>query len=154
MGTINYRTSDYITIGYNCNNIDYDDPYYHEIITDFYDQVKYRLSQQCFYYFHVVLEPGYYEGFSIDIEFNFTYCFDNYREKQYAQKEITQIKAFLLECVNDFECVAVYPGWCTGYADYKTTLKEINAAVKEMRTTVRTTPTWATLPENEIIPAF
>jgi hypothetical protein len=100
------------------------------------------------------VEPGYYEGFSIDIEHNFTYCYDNWHEKRAAQKEITQIKKFLLECINDFECCAVHPGWCTGYDNYMETLKELDAAILEMRETVKTTPTWATLPECDIIPQF
>ena len=142
MGAINYYTSDYITLGYNCNWIDYDDPCCYDIIQDYYDQVKYSLDHEYFYYFHVTLKPGYYEGYSIDIEFNYPVCFDNWEDKRAAQKEITQIKAFLTECVNDFECVAVYPGWCTGYADYKKTLKELAAAVREMRETVKQTPTY------------
>jgi hypothetical protein len=145
MGTINYKTSDFITIGYNCNNIDYDD----DLSNDYYDQAATTRARYNFYYFHVSVEPGYYEGFSIDIEHNFAYCYDNYNEKRAALKEITQIKKFLLECINDFECVAVYPGWCTGYADYKTTLKELDAAIEEMRATVKNTPTWATLPNGE-----
>ena len=28
MGTINYKTSDYITLGYNCGDIDYSDELY------------------------------------------------------------------------------------------------------------------------------
>ena len=142
MGTINYKTSDYITLGYNCNNIDYEDEFYNEFINDLYDQIKFRLEEERFYYFHVTIEPGYYEGYSINIEFNFSVCFDDYIDKRNAQKEITQIKEFLIECVNDFECVSVYPGWCMGYADYKTTLKEIAAAVREMRDTVKQTPTY------------
>lgn len=148
MGTINYKTSDYITIGYNCNNIDYDD-FYNDIISDYYDQVCYTLKKYHFYYFHVNIEPGYYEGFSINIECNYSYCFDSYEDKKEAQKEITEIKQFLLECINDFECVAVYPGWCTGYADYKTTLKEVNDAVREMRATVKNIPTWYKLQQSE-----
>ena len=142
MGTINYKTSEYITIGYNLKYIDYDDQFYNDIISDYYDQVKYRLDQERFYYFHVTIEPGYYEGFSINIENNFQICFDDWREKREAQKEITEIKKFLIECVNDFECCAVYPGWCTGYADYKTSLDEIGAAVREMRADVRSVPTY------------
>ena len=149
MGTINYKTSDYITIGYNLNNIDYEDEFYNDIICDYYDQVKYTLEKQRFYYFNVKLEPGYYEGFSIDIEFNYKYCFDGWTDKRDAQKEITQIKKFLLECINDFECCAVWPGWCTTYRDYNETLKELDAAVREMRETVKITPTWATLPPGE-----
>ena len=143
MGAINYKTSDFITIGYNCNFIDYEDEFYDDFIQDYFDQVLTRLKEESFYYFHVTVEPGYYEGFSIDIELNFSVCFDSWEDKALAQKEITRIKQFLLDCVNDFECCAVYPGWCTGYADYKTTLEEISGAVAEMRETVKNTPTAA-----------
>lgn len=143
MGAINYKTSDFITLGYDCSKIDYEEDFYHEFITDLYEQIKYRLNQEYFYYFHVTLEPGYYEGYSINIEFNYPVCFDNWQEKQAAQKEITDIKIFLLECINDFECVACYPGWCTGYADYKETLEELNAAICLMREKVKSTPTYS-----------
>lgn len=154
MGTINYKTSDFITIGYDYDNIDHNDEFYHDIIQDYYDQVAYTRARYNFYYFYVAIEPGYYEGFSINIEHNFTYCYDNYSDKRDALKEVTQIKKFLLECVNGFGCVAVSPGWCTTYYNYDETLKRINAAIKEMRETVKNTPTWATLPESEKIPAF
>ena len=154
MGAINYFTSDYITIGYNLNYVDYEDEFYNEVITDYYEQVKSRLEQQYFYYFHVVLKPGYYEGFTIDIENNFPWCFDNFREKREAQKEITEIKKFLIECVNDFECCAVYPGWSTSYLNYTESLKRINEAVKEMRQEVKNTCTYYTLPESEKIPIW
>ena len=149
MGTINYKTSDHITIGYDCNNIDYDEPYYNDFINDCYEQVKIVLDKERFYYFHVALKPGYYEGFSIDIEFNFSWCFDSWEDKRAAQKEITQIKRFLTQCINDFDCVAVFPGWCTRYANYNDSLTELNNAIKEMRQTVRQTPTYNNLPEGE-----
>jgi hypothetical protein len=149
MGTINYGTSDYITIGYNCDMIDHNDldneTYF---INDTFDNIWCLLKQQHFYYFNITLNAGYYEGFYINIESNFIY-YDNYSEKRDAQKEITQIKKFLLSCVNDFECCAVYPGWCTSYADYNETLKEIDAAIQDMRETVKSTPTWSTLPKSE-----
>jgi hypothetical protein len=142
MGTINYKTSDFVTIGYDCNFIDYDDEFYYDIVSDYYEQVKQTLKNEYFYYFNVKLEPGYYEGFSIDIEFNFPVCLDSYEDKQLAQKEITSLKAFLLQCINDFECCVVYPGWCTGYEDYKNSIKKLNAAIAEMRQTVKGTPTY------------
>ena len=141
MGAINYKTSDFITIGYNCNNIDYEDEFYHELIQDDYDQIKQRLNEETFNCFTVALDPGYYEGFSIYIKFDFLY-FDDWQEKQAAQKEITRIKKFLLECINDFELCSIVPGWCTAYYDYKETLSDLDAAVYEMRETVKSTPTW------------
>ena len=142
MGTINYKTSDFITIGYNLKYVDYDDEFYNDIITDYYNQVQYTLEKERFTYFNVAIEPGYYDGFSINIEFNFSVCLDCYTDRAEAQKEITRIKKFLLECINDFECCSVYPGWCTGYADYITTLNDLNAAIAEMRDVVKQTPTY------------
>lgn len=141
MGTINYGTSNYITLGYNCANIDYEEDFYNDYINDLFYQIQYRIKKEDFRYFDIEVKPGYYEGFYINIDFDFLF-FDTWEEKHLAQKEITKIKAFLIECIEDFECVAVYPGWCTGYADYKTTLEETAAAVVEMRGTVKNTPTY------------
>ena len=142
MGAVNYKTSDYITLGYNTNNIDYDDQYYDDLINDEYDEIKFLLNKQYFYYFNVKLEPGYYEGFTIDIEHNYSYCYDNYCEKLQALKEITRIKQFLLYIINNFNINVVYPGWCTGYGDYKKTIAEINDAIIEMKNSVKNTPTY------------
>ena len=141
MGTINYYTSDYITLGYNCNNIESDDDYL--FINDDYEQIDYILSKENFYYFHVTLKPGYYEGFSIDIEYNFGYSLDSWQDRREAQKEITRIKAFLESCINNFGCVAVSPGWCTAYYSRPDTLLKLKQAIKEMRDTVNSAPTWA-----------
>ena len=143
MGTINYKTSDYITIGYNCNYIDYDDDFYNDIISDYYEQVAQRLKDYNFYYFHITVEPGYYEGFSINIENNFPVCYDNYFDKIEALKEITILKKFLLKCINNYECCAVYPGWCTGYSDYNDSIRELKLAILEMRQDVKNTPTYS-----------
>jgi hypothetical protein len=142
MGTINYKTSDFITIGYNCNNIDYEEEFYNDIIQDYFDIIAGNLKNEFFYYFHVTLEPGYYEGFSINIENNFSICYDDYVDKRQAQKEITKIKEFLLQCINEYECCVVYPGWCTGYEDYNNSITKLNAAIEEMRQTVKDTPTY------------
>ena len=142
MGAINYKTSDFITLGYNTNNIEYEDEFYNEFINDEYEQIKDLLDKEYFYYFHIVLEPGYYEGFTIDIEHNFSYCYDDYSEKLQALKEITQIKNFLFYIVNNFNVNVVYPGWCTGYGDYTRTIEEIDAAIKEMKSSVKNTPTY------------
>ena len=152
MGTINYKTSDFITLGYlDYSQQNFDDEYtlddYYIYEDDDYTQIKNLLEKQCFYYFHITLEPGYYSGFTIDIEHNFNYCYDNYSEKLEALKEVTQIKNFLLYIVNNFNISVVYPGWCTTYGDYKTTISEINAAIKEMKNEIKRTPTYYTLKE-------
>jgi hypothetical protein len=142
MGAINYKTSEYITIGYNLDNFDYDDEFYFDIIQDDYESIKELLKHQHFYYFHVVLDVGYYNGFSIDIECNFDYYFDNWQDKRDAQKEITQLKAFLKEIIENYNCCVVAPSWCTTYYNYTDSMKKLNDAVKEMREHIKTIPTW------------
>lgn len=141
MGAINYYTSDYITLGVNCNNIESDDDFH--FLQEDYEQLESILNGYNFYYFHIAIKPGYYEGFSIDIEFNFNYCLDGWQDRRAALKEITAIKKFLLECINSFGLVACSPGWCTAYYDYNVTMEKLKQAIKEMRATVKAAPTWA-----------
>ena len=167
MGAVNYYTSDYITMGirpYDLEDFTGDNDFMEEIraeveeyggtveeaienyISTCYedDEANARgiLEKYGFYYFHVCIKPGYYEGFTVDIENNFPVAFDFWQEKREAQKEITRLRRCLEELagVGLVECS---PGWCTGYSDYSGTLQGIREAVREMREEVRTTPTWA-----------
>ena len=167
MGTINYRTSDYITLGIvplNAYDLEQDAGFMDEIsecaeawqmdiddaiycyIRDTAEEdqanIQTELDKHRFYYFNIRIEPGYYEGFSLDIESNFPVAFDNWQDKREAQKEITEIRKFLRACV-DLGLCEVWPGWRTSYKDRETTLHSIDKAVKEMREDARTTPTWA-----------
>ncbi len=142
MGTINYKTSDYITLGYYTNNIDYEEEFFSDDIQFEFDEINALLNKEYFNYYYITLEPGYYEGFSFYIENNFSYCFDSYGEKLEALKEITRIKKFLIHIVENFNVCAVAPGWCTSYFDYKETISRINAAAAEMRGDVKNTPTY------------
>lgn len=166
MGAVNYKTSDYITLAinpagyYELEN----DPDFMEYAREEMERSGAKLesimeaelesiaeadaenaeaimSKYSFYYYHVKLEPGYYEGLSIDIENNFGLCYDSYQDKQEAQKEITEIKNMLLELAA-VGFVACGPGWCTSYSNYNETLQKIREAVREMREEVRSTPTW------------
>ena len=103
--------------------------------------IEFILEKYSFDYFHVTIKPGYYEGFTLDIENNFSVAFDGWKDKRAAQLEITSLKKCLLECagVGMVEC---WPGWCTKYNDYKGTCKAIGAAIKVMRDEVNSTPTW------------
>lgn len=166
MGAINYFTSDYITIGlkpYDTIDLENDSEFMEELqneineyggtlenaLNDYisicyesdYSNIEYALKKYSFYYYHVTIEPGYYEGFTIKIENNFPIAFDNYEDKKEANKEITQLKLFLIECAR-LGLVECFPGWCTGYSDYKNTIKAINIAAQAMREEVKTIPTW------------
>lgn len=166
MGAVNYATSDYITLGvrpYDVYDLENDVDFMAEIraevkeyggtveealnsyISDCYkadlENTNDILSRFSFCYYHLTIKPGYYEGFTLDIENNFSCAYDGWEDRREAQKEITQLKKCLLELagVGLVEC---WPGWCTGYEDYKGTCKAIEAAVKAMRDEVKTIPTW------------
>lgn len=133
MGTINYFTSNYITLGARIEDgADYEDDYYNaqEVID------SYKL-----YYYHVSIKPGYYEGFSVMIENNYPVAYDFYEDRAGANREITLIKKMLADLAG-VGLVSCSPGWCTGYEDYNGTMQEINAAIKAMRAEVKTIPTW------------
>lgn len=159
MGTINYKTSEYITLairpydaedvmncmieeyGNNVTCIDVDN-----LISEYYrdDDANAAaiLDKYDFYYYHVTIEPGYYEGLSIMIENNFGVAYNDYLEKQEAQKEITQIKKCLHE-LNGVGFNACYPGWVMTYFTYDDTEKMIDDAIREMRQEAKATPTWS-----------
>jgi hypothetical protein len=165
MGAINYKTSDYITLGvkpydyfkfendaefmeeiknqiaeYGGNITDIINDYIRCLYEDDFLNMECELNKHHFWYFHISFNQGYYEGFTLDIEYNFPCFLDDYRDKTAAQKEITEIKNFLIACTG-LGLVECFPGWCTGYSDYKQTIAAINQAVKRMRQDVRNTPT-------------
>ena len=163
MGAVNYCTSDYITLGIKpyCPEDFTGDAGFLEMaqeygatveewaldyIRDCYDDDRANaesiLKKYGFYYFHVTICPGYYEGFTIDIENNFPLAFDFWQEKREAQKEITRLGRCLEELAG-VGLVQCWPGWCPKYSDYNGTLAAIREAVREMREEVRATPTWA-----------
>ncbi len=166
MGAVNYFTSDYITMGlkpYDVDDFTSDQEFMEEMrkqaeeygetvdesineyINDCYEcdysNIQSELEKHSFYYYRITIKPGYYEGFTLDIENNFPVAFDSWEDKRVVQKEITEIKAFLIACAG-MGFVSCSPGWCTGYSDYKCTLQAIKAAIKEMREEARTIPTW------------
>lgn len=166
MGAVNYFTSDYITMGlrpydrYDLEN-NYDfmeelqaevdeyggtlesalDSYINDSYECDYENIKTELEKHNFYYYHITIKPGYYEGFTLDIENNFPVALDGYEDRRHANKEITEIKQFLIECAG-LGLVKCSPGWCTGYSDYNGTIQAIKSAIKEMRSELKTIPTW------------
>ena len=144
MGTINYGTNNYITMGLNIDRLydaEPDRDILDFIIEDLYAAAEAVLDNYYFYYYHVVIKPGYYDGFYIDIEENFPVFYDDSREKAEANKELTQLKKCMFELLNA-GLVAYYPGWATSYENATGTKKAIKKAVAEMRASIKYTPTW------------
>ena len=167
MGAVNYFTSDYITMGlrpYDSLELENDLEFMEEMqeqvneyggtienaIAEYIDEcynsdyanIETELKKHNFYYYHITIKPGYYEGFTLDIENNFPVALDSWKDRRDANKEVTEIKQFLIVCAG-LGLVKCSPGWCTGYSDYNDTIKAIKAAIKEMRDELRTIPTWA-----------
>ena len=141
MGAINYFTSDYITMGLRpYDRTDFENDL--DFMEADFANIETELNKHSFQYYHITIKPGYYEGFTLDIENNFPVAFDSWEDRKEANKEITEIKGFLIDCAG-FGLVQCSPGWCTGYNDYKGTIVAIKAAIKEMREEVKRTPTWA-----------
>lgn len=143
MGAVNYTTSDYVTLGvipYDSDDFE-NDVAIEELYSLDYKNIEYELKKYYFNYFYIDIKPGYYEGFTLDIEFNYGLCFDSWEDRTAANKEITEIKKFLKDCAG-LGMAVCFPGWCTIFCDYAETLKEIDRAIKEMRKTIKETPTW------------
>jgi len=161
MGTINYGTSNYITMG--IKPVDgwdllHDPELKTEIeaeveeyggsleeaaqsLADDYNEADYDNAKEIyekydFNYFEITMNYGYYDGFYFDISPASYADLETYKDKRNAQKEITQIKKMFVELAG-VGVVACSPGWGTSYRDYKGTLKEINKAIKQMREEVK-----------------
>ena len=158
MGTINYKTSELLTLATNIKTYPNDEEIKDEIenaridgytlteeeardrlidfnndyINDLYNWCNDEIKKYNFNCYKISCEPGYYDGFSIYIKFKYFY-FDNYQEKQEAQKELTNIKKIMLKAVNDYFLRACEPGWCTAWYDEKETIKKINESIKQER---------------------
>lgn len=164
MGTINYRSSDIITVG--VRPYDYDDmkkayieflqedtgdtinpdcvsdSAVYDYISDIYnidfENAEFYLNELNLYHYSVDIKSGYYDGLYIDITDPGYLFFDDSSERQEVRDELKAIKNFLINCVNCGWCVC-YPGWCTGYCDYNNSIKAIQEAYEKALDTINHT---------------
>lgn len=147
MGTINYGSNNYINMGMNLKQFDdilnYKDRIYeYETELDYiWEETQALLNKYNFEYFTVKLEPGYYEGFYIDIVFD--YLWVDYYEKALILKELTQLKQFLLKCCEN-GLVKYSAGWCMGYYTEQETIKAIKECIRTTKETIKKYPTYRT----------
>ena len=150
MGAINYKRNNIVTLGYNIpkkeeeaekeaeNEKEINDIYFDIEEADFED-LKEIFNKYSFDILDVKIESGYYQGFYIDINFNYVY-FDNAEEKQEALKEATKLKKFLFESLK-VGMVACCPSWCTSYCTLEESKKEIKEAIKGLKEEIKSTLT-------------
>ena len=141
MGAINYKTSKYITIALKTDNLDFENEEdFDDYIVFQYEETKEILKKYNFNILQIETISGYYEGFSINIDFDFVY-FDNTTEKNEALKEATQLKKFLIELL-DIGLFACFPGWCTTFLNYEETRAEIKKAIKNLKNDIKNVKTY------------
>lgn len=168
MGTINYGTNDVLcSLGYH-SEFDYDDDLIKECREEFdlneedytdediidrlredydlcveadWENVKSILESKRFQYYKVSVESGYYEGFYISIDREYSYL-DNYQEKLDMQKELTTLKELLIKCINECGIRVCYPWWATSWEEkIEDSVKVLNEKVKEERDYIKHIPT-------------
>ena len=171
MGTINYKTSDYITLGIKpydkddfiknndpisaleiieeaaVNGYSSIDDYIYELIECYYDDDRTNAESYMrnynFEYFSVSIDYGYYEGLYIDLSEEFPLFIDE-DERPDIISEVDDLKKLLSDLAG---CgfVACFPGWCTGYSDYNGTMEEIETACNALKEKAETIKTWDTV---------
>lgn len=111
------------------------------MVQDDFDSIKSHINNDLdLHFYQVKAVEGYYSGFWIDIE-NDWLCIDSYKDRAVIQKEITQIKKFLIKCVMEYGMRVHYPGWCVGWEDViENSIKKINEKIKEERQKVKKLP--------------
>jgi glutamate-1-semialdehyde aminotransferase len=150
MGAINYKNSDWVTVGVkmddfynNAEELEENDIYYDKDyeIENLFEEIQEILSKYDFYYMHVELVSGYYDGFYIDIENNFEVCYEDTYEKAAALKEVTQLKKFLLECI-DNGLLVCFSSWVTTWLSVEESKAKIKESIKLLKEYIKDTPTY------------
>ena len=165
MGTINYRTSDIITIGLNpydprdfendpdfmedarirciengCSIFDWIAGTINEYTEDDRNRAEDAISNYKSDFFTVTIEPGYYEGFSINITNDLPSEFYDDEERNEALNDADELRNLLIELVEDVCLVQVYPGWITTYIDPAHSLTNVKKAMREVIAEINDTP--------------
>ena len=141
MGTINYFTSEYVTLGVcpfesvfamingECEKDTRDlTP---EEFEDIQERVQAVIDQYDFNNTHINIKPGYYEGFSLEI-LPYEEDYYNLEERNEVIAELKTVEECLLKCLETGLCVCT-PGWCTGYYNKTDSIKAVKKAVAQMK---------------------
>lgn len=158
MGTINYKTSNIITLGtmpedFDVIQIDYceehgfdpeevSDEVVYEIINEneLCDEVNanFIIDGCALCFFKLSVEPGYYEGRQIIIEENLPTWdgeFEREEDKKDVLAEIDKLEQLLIE-LNGIGFAVCHPWWCTTYEEYDKGCESIKNAIAEYKKSV------------------
>ena len=130
MGAVNYKTSNYITLGFDLSKDFESDDIKNATIDDAYESVRTLINKYDFSYINVTAIWGYYEGFSLYIdEIDLDDASENADE---YHDDVKNLNKLLTDCVNDIGLVVVTPSWCTGYCDKSSSLEKIENAIRDL----------------------
>lgn len=141
MGAINYGSNNYFNIGMDLTP-DYDEYDYMGDFNYLVEETQEILNKYNFDYFKIDIQYGYYQGFYIDIDFDYLYL-DNHAERLTVLKEITQLKKLLFE-LSYIGLVNYSAGWCMGYCSEQETNQAIKHAIKQLKQDFIKYPTYYT----------
>ena len=165
MGTVNYKTSDIITLGlrpYEPRDFELDpdfmedarrqseeygddlDSIIYQTIADYTEDDRQTaadiISRYSFEFFQVSVEPGYYEGFSVNISDNLPGEYWDAEEREQALTDAANLGDMLKDLVNNACLVEVWPGWCTTYKDPAHSLIDVKKAIRGLIYDINDTP--------------
>lgn len=163
MGTINYFTSDVITLVHdssiydrdfirdecllNDSDIDPDDVtdsdidfiidnFINDQISDLENYVDFDAPSMEF--FKLSVKYGYYEGAQLIIDDSTKYGFESTEERADALKEADTLKSVLL-AVHEIGFCACFPSWCPKYYNHDETIEKIDNAINELKSRITNT---------------
>lgn len=134
MGTVNFGTSDIITLcilpyseinNDDCEEENYSNDNLYNFEKDIIEDV---IDHYPFENFELKLAPGYYESFYLDIVT--LQDWDSYNTMEVFNKDVDRLQKCLEKLVRDCGMRVVKPGWCTTYYNESDSLWEVEQAIE------------------------
>lgn len=144
MGAINYKNNNIINIGYKqyIYILDEDDEETEAFnACEDYKTASALFQYMNFSYYEVSVNPGYYDGFYIDIKRTCFYL-DNYKERAEMLHEWNTIQNILLEIIENINCYVFTSCGLEGcgWLGYKESIRAIKKAGARERENIRKYP--------------
>ena len=135
MGTINYRRSDIVTLGYNADyeledGFDEEDKRLQD--EDAYYNSKYITEKYDFYWFKAEIKGWYYDWYYLDLDKDYETKYLEKDDIEEIKDEINKLKQMLIELIQNSEMYVCYPWWCTTWLNYEESIGKINEAMNTL----------------------
>jgi hypothetical protein len=150
MGTINYKTGDVITLGFDVSG-DVEEDYGIEEVEMMREYIEAKAEDIDHDWFNLDIDSGYYEGFYVAV--NRSYNTDNELDrdisngillesiadmwrltdemKEEVKVEAEELRKELKTLITE-SFVVCFPSWCTGYCDKVASMTEIDKAIDKV----------------------